>query len=218
MEGKRGRKVDMTSSCQTSDLACPDISVSHSICAVSWISGSPCMPWLEQPSSGGQGTVLYYRLLMSCWLHRLLGSDLSLPLTWQEPGSQHQHLQREVMGDPANLAQGWTGCAGWTTGQDTLNQSLAPKSLQLRLPHFITDTHTYSFPFTWVLLMDLGLGSADNINGSRLTEVPLQWTVCLCVYMHTQLFFFFLNPVPGKVTKSVKQADAIQVPSVSYFL
>lgn len=36
------------------------------------------------------------------------------------------------------------------------------------------NSHTLSFPFTWVLLMDLGLGSADNINGSRLTEVPLQ--------------------------------------------
>lgn len=78
-------------------------------------------------------------------------------------------------------------------GQETLNQSFEPKSLQLRLPHFITDTHTHSFPFTWVLLMDLGLGSADNINGSRLTEVPLHWTVCLCVYAHTQLFFFFLK-------------------------
>lgn len=64
--------------------------------------------------------------------------------------------------------------------------------------------------------MDLGLGSADNINGSRFTEVPLQWTVCLCVYMHTH--FFFKNLIPGKVSKSVKQADAIQVPSTSYFL
>lgn len=91
-------------------------------------------------------------------------------------------------GTPANLTQGWTG---WTTGQGTPNQSFAPKPLQLRLRHFITDTHTHSFPFTWVLLMDLGLGSADNINGSRLTEVPLQWTVCLCVYMHTHNFFFF---------------------------
>lgn len=146
-----------------------------------------CPGW-SSPAQEQQETVLYYRLLMSCCLHRPLGSDLSLPLTWQEWGSQHQHLQRDGMGEPGDRTWGWTGHAGWPTGQETLNQS-APKSLQLRLPHFITDTHTHSFPFTWVLLMDLGLGSADNINGSRLTEVPLQWTVCLCVYMHTHFFF-----------------------------
>lgn len=118
-------------------------------------------------------------------IHGLLppqASDLSLPLTW------HQHLHRDSTGEPGDPAWGWSGGAGWATGQETLNQPSAPKSLQLTLPHFITDTHTHSLPFTWVLLMDLGLGSADNINGSRLTEVPLQWTVCLCVYMHTHFF------------------------------
>lgn len=62
--------------------------------------------------------------------------------------------------------------------------------------------------------MDLGLGSADNINGSRLTEVPLQWTVCLCIYSHT---LFFKIQFKVKITKSVYQADAIQVPSSSCF-
>lgn len=40
----------MTSSCQSSDSARADTSVSHS-----WIPGSPCMPWLEQPCSGAAG-------------------------------------------------------------------------------------------------------------------------------------------------------------------
>lgn len=40
--------------------------------------------------------------------------------------------------------------------------------------HIHTHTHTESFPFTWALLTDLGLGPADNINGSGLTKVPLQ--------------------------------------------
>lgn len=48
--GKRGRKIVMTSSCQSSDSAHADTSVSHS-----WIPGSPCMPWLEQPCSGAAG-------------------------------------------------------------------------------------------------------------------------------------------------------------------
>lgn len=131
----------------------------QSLCAVSCTPGSPCMPCLEQPC-------LYCTLGYSC------------PAGLRPVSATH--LAGGAGLPTAAHVEGWDGTPREShLGLDRVNNGAgnsqpitAPKSLQLRLPHFITDTHTHSFPFTWVLLMDLGLGFPDNINGSRLTEVP----------------------------------------------
>lgn len=154
----------MTSSCQSSDSGSADPSVSHSL----RILGRPCMYALAGAA-----------LLSSSSLYCTTGYSCPAASTGLRPVSA-THLAGAGLPTPAPAQRRDGTSRGSSLGldrrcrvQQTPNQSHAPKSLQLRLPHFITDTHTHSLPFTWVLLMDLGLGSADNINGSRLTEVPL---------------------------------------------
>lgn len=120
-------------------------------------------------------------------------------------------LPRFGISDPENLTQGHTVlCMSKRTGN--YEQIICHQN------HYSWDfipshTHTLSFPFTWVLLMDLGLRSADNINGSRLTEVPLQWTVCLHIY--TQLWFF---KIQFQAKSQNLYNSAIQAPSSFCFL
>lgn len=104
--GKRGRRTAMTSSHRAVTRRV-QILVSVTLCC-ECSPGSPCMPCLEQPCPGAAGacTVLW---AINVLLHGLLGSDLSLPLTWQELGCQHQHLHRDRTGDPGNLTWDWAG-------------------------------------------------------------------------------------------------------------
>jgi len=72
-------------------------------------------------------------------------------------------LPRSGIGDPANLTQRRT----------ILNMNIRTGNYEWIICHhnhyswdfFTSLTPTHCLPFTWVLLTDLGLVSADNING-----------------------------------------------------
>lgn len=112
---------------------------------------SPCMPCLLQPSSSQEPT-LYSRLLMSHWLPRHFGSDLSLPPTWQQPGSQHLWNEGQDRWDlawvwdqrPSKSSTGPYRVEYEQEDRQLWTDHLPQKALQLRLLHFIIHT---LFPF-----------------------------------------------------------------------
>lgn len=133
------------------------------------------------PGLGGREDTPYYRLLMSCRLpgpseqtclcHSLGRSQAPHASTWKTRGLVSLGLSpRFGIGAPANPTQGRTVRS---MNKRTRNYERII-STKIAVVETSSSPKTHSFPFTWVLLMDLGLGSADNINGSRLTEVPLQ--------------------------------------------
>jgi len=62
-ECRKGRQINVTSPCHTSEPNCPDFSTNPSVHAAGWISEAHVCP--ASCSRGSQETLLYYRLLMA---------------------------------------------------------------------------------------------------------------------------------------------------------
>lgn len=157
------------------------------------ISGSPCMCWeLLTRQQGLYCTTLLmvcssWCSMQTCLCHSLGRNQLPAPVSWE--------LARPVLASCVwDLRPSKVNMRPYCTKHEQKGRILKRDTCYQnhRSWDFLTSpqaAHTASSPFTWALLTDLGLGSAYDINGSRLTEVPLQWTVLVWTHAHPYLFF-----------------------------